>query len=222
MNFGTARSAIPLSLLLCAAAAAWTHDAAAESAAARPSAAARHSDSARDGVYDRLDGDLDLGLGLGAELGSAGHVAPALRASAHYFSIAGIYLEGRIHPDREAPPSLFGLGVDLRPLFVPRWAKGYETGPSFLDLTLDSCSLSLGAFWAAEPPHAPPIQHGRGFEAGLGFGLPLFASAAGPWLEARGALRYPDAGEREEAVFIALAWHAFLLTPLSAPARSGL
>ncbi len=220
MSFGTARSAIPLSLLLCAAAAFWTRSAAAEPASA--SAAARRTDSARDGVYDRLDGDLDLGLGLGAELGSAGHVAPALRASAHYFSIAGIYVEGRAHAGNDAPRSLFGLGVDLRPLFVPRWAKGYETGPSFFDLTLDSCSLSLGAFWVAEPPHAPPALDGRGFEAGLGFGLPLFASAAGPWLEARGMLRYPDGAEREEAVFVALAWHAFVLTPLSAPARSGL
>ncbi|MEO8901875.1 MAG: hypothetical protein ABI488_08415 [Polyangiaceae bacterium] len=215
-----APSAIPLSLLLCAAGASWVQGAAAESAPA--SAAARRADSARDGVYDRLDGDLDLGFGLGAELGSAGRIAPALRASAHYFSIAGIYLNGRIHADTAAPPSLFGLGVDLRPLFVPRWAKGYETGPSLLDLTLDSCSLSLGAFWMAEPPHAPSAQNGRGFEAGLGFGLPLFATAAGPWLEARGALRYPDAGAREEAVFVALAWHAFVLTPLSAPARSGL
>src|SRR6187551_2800313 len=49
-----------------------------------------------DGVYGRFDGDLDLGLALGAELGSAGQAAPALRASAHYFSIAGVYLAGRI------------------------------------------------------------------------------------------------------------------------------
>ncbi len=219
MSFGTPCSAIP-SLFVFAAAVLCPRWAAAESGSV--SAGARRDESAHDGVYDRLDGDLDLALALGAELGSAGHVAPALRASAHYFSIAGIYLEGRAHTGDEAPRSLFGLGVDVRPLFVPRWAKGYETGPSFLDLTLDSCSLSLGAFWAAEPPHAPPVRTGRGFEAGLGFGLPLFASAAGPWLEARGLLRYPDAGEREEAVFLALSWHAFVLTPLSAPARSGL
>ena len=68
----------------------------------------------------------------------------------------------------------------------------------------------------------PPAQTGRGFEAGLGFGLPLSASAAGPWLETRGVLRYPDAGAGEQAVFIALSWHAFVLTPLSAPAHSGL
>src|SRR3954462_7673962 len=100
----------------------------------------RPGQGAPDGVYDRFDGDLDLGLGLGAELGSAGRVAPALRASAHYFSIAGVYFSGRIKTGEGSAPSLFGAGVDLRPLFVPRWAKGYETGPALLDLTLDSLS----------------------------------------------------------------------------------
>jgi hypothetical protein len=177
-------------------------------------ASVRHADSTRDGVYDRFDGDLDLGLGLGAELGSAGHPAPAVRGSAHYFSIAGVYAEGRIHAGDESARSLFGLGVDLRPLFVPRWAKGFETGPSFFDLTLDSLSLSLGAFWSERPAHA--LNAARGLEAGLGFGIPLFASAGGPWLETRGALRYPDGAAREEALFVALSWHGFVLTPLSA------
>ena len=103
-----------------------------------------------DGVYGRFDGDLDLGLALGAEFGSAGHPAPALRGSAHYFSSAGVYASGRIKAGDESAPSLFGLGVELRPLFLPRWAKGYETGPALLDLTLDSLSLSLGAFWAQQ------------------------------------------------------------------------
>lgn len=171
------------------------------------------SDSSRDGVYDRFDGDLDLGLGLGAELGSAGNPAPVVRGTAHYFSIAGLYAAGRFKAGGDSAPTLFDLGVDVRPLFVPRWAKGYETGPAFFDLTLDSLSLSLGAFWSAKS-EAGARDRERGFEAGLGFGLPLLARAAGPWLEARGVLRYPDAGEREEALVIALAWHGFALTPL--------
>jgi len=166
-----------------------------------------------DGVYDRFDGDLDLGLALGAEFGSAGQVAPALRASAHYFSIAGVYASGRIKAFDESAPSLFGLGVDLRPLFVPRWAKGYETGPGLLDLTLDSLSLSLGAFWAQRAAQAS--EPSRGFDVQLGFGIPLLATAAGPWLEARGALRYPDGASREEAVILALSWHGFVTTPFS-------
>ena len=176
--------------------------------AARPAHAEASTSTQHDGVYDRFDGDLDLGLGLGAELGSAGTAAPALRASAHYFSIAGVYATGRVKAGHDSASSQFGAGVDLRPLFVPRWAKGYETGPGFLDLTLDSLSFSLGAFWAE---HA-----GRGFDAQLGFGVPLLARAAGPWLEARGALRYPDAGAREEALLLLLSWHGFVTTPFSA------
>ncbi|HKO50795.1 MAG TPA: hypothetical protein VJV79_23910 [Polyangiaceae bacterium] len=169
--------------------------------------------SSTDGVYGRFDGDLDLGLALGAEFGSAGDPAPALRASAHYFSIAGVYLAGRIKAGEASAPSLFGMGVDLRPLFLPRWAKGYETGPAFLDLTLDSLSLSLGAFWAQAAAQAP--ESNRGFDAQLGFGVPLLATAAGPWLEARGVLRYPDGARREEAVILAFSWHGFVTTPFS-------
>jgi len=171
------------------------------------------ADSSRDGVYDRFDGDLELGLALGAELGSVGTPAPMIGASAHYFSMAGVYAAGRFKAGADSAPSLLDLGVDVRPLFVPRWAKGYETGPAFFDLALDSASLSLGAFWTAKSDRRAA---GRGFEAGLGFGLPLLSAAAGPWLEVRGLLRYPDAGRHEEAIALALAWHGFLLTPLVA------
>jgi hypothetical protein len=83
-----------------------------------------------------------------------------------------------------------------------------------VDLTLDSLSLSLGAFWADGVK--PSAAGSTGFDAELGFGVPLWASAGGPWLEARGALRYPDFRAREEALIVALAWHGFLTTPFSA------
>jgi hypothetical protein len=171
-----------------------------------------NADSSRDGVYERFDGDLELGLALGAELGSAGSAAPVVRGTAHYFSIAGLYAGGRIRAGDRSALSLFDLGIDVRPLFVPRWAKGYETGPAWFDLSLDSLSLSLGAFWARRAADAGT----RGFEAALGLGVPLFASAAGPWLEARTILRYPDSGPREEALLLAFAWHGFVVTPLVA------
>ena len=183
----------------------------AEGARARSAPAAQSASA--DGVYGRFDGDLDLGFALGAEFGSAGHAAPALRASAHYFSVAGMYASGRIKAGEQSAPSLFGLGVDLRPLFVPRWAKGYEAGPAFWDLTLDSLSLSLGAFWAQRGAHEPASS--RGFDAQLGFGVPLLARAVGPWLEVRGALRYPDGASREEALLLALSWHGLVTTPFS-------
>ncbi len=142
-----------------------------------------------------------------------GRVAPALRATAHYFSIAGLYLSGRIDAAGHSAPSLFGAGVDLRPLFVPRWAKGYETGPDFLDLTLDSLSLSVGGYWSEHASRSPDSN--KGFDAELGFGLPLLVTAGGPWLETRGVLRYPDGGSRQEAVIVALSWHGFATTPFN-------
>jgi len=188
-----------------------TRSAHAETGSLRPSPGVGKGQS--DGVYGRFGGDLDLGLALGAEFGSAGQGAPALRGTAHYFSIAGVYASGRIKASDESAPSLFGLGVDLRPLFVPRWVKGYEAGPALFDLTLDSLSLSLGAFWAQ--PREQGTEKTRGFDAQLGFGVPLLATAAGPWLEARGALRYPDGANREEAVLLLLSWHGFVTTPFS-------
>ena len=65
-----------------------------------------------DGVYGRFDGDLDLGLALGAEFGSAGHAAPAVRASAHYFSIAGVYAAGA-HATPGAGLPYVGLSASL-------------------------------------------------------------------------------------------------------------
>jgi hypothetical protein len=71
----------------------------------------------------------------------------------------------------------------------------------------------LGAFWAK--PGAHQAESLRGFDAQLGLGVPLLTTAAGPWLEARGALRYPDGASREEAVLLLLSWHAFVTTPFS-------
>ena len=37
------------------------------------------------------------------------------------------------------------VGIDLRPLFLMRWSKDNEQGPAWLDLTIDSLTLSVGA-----------------------------------------------------------------------------
>lgn len=166
-----------------------------------------------DGVYDRFDGDLELGVALGAEFATVGRAAPSLRASAHYFTIAGVYAAGRLPAADDSAPALLSFGADLKPLFVPRWAKGFENGPAFFDLTLDSLSVSLGAFFEAHRADVAPAR--RGFDAQLGLGVPLLARARGPWLEARGALRLPDSGDSERALFVALVWHAFVVTPFS-------
>lgn len=146
-----------------------------------------------DGVYGRLDASLALAAGAGAEL-EAGAPRGALRVSAHYLWTAGVYARysdalggGAVRPSRVA-----SFGVDLRPLFLPRFALDSERGPALLDLTVDSFSLNAGAYLAQ--PQARAFGDEQGFELGMGFGVPLLGRARGPWLEARVERRYPDRG----------------------------
>jgi len=167
-----------------------------------------------DGVYGRFDGDLDLGLALGAELES--EVERLLvAASAHYFWTAGLYGTYReaVGDDRDTVPGrrLFSVGVDVRPLFIPRWSFDWQTGPAILDLMLDSISASGGAYFAPSDEGAAR----RGFEATFGAGIPLFGTAAGPWLSLRYDMRFPEAGAHSSSVWMMLSWHVFVSTPLS-------
>jgi len=170
-----------------------------------------------DGVYGRFDGDVEVGLGLGAELDPGAERRFAARADLHYFAMAGAYFGYadalRTSDDPERSERRLALGVDLRPLFIPRWALDMQQGPAFVDLTLDSISLGMGVFWAE--PGGGAFGDQRGFEASLGFGLPLTGSAGGPWLEARGGLRWPDESAREESLLALLTWRVFVLTPLA-------
>lgn len=168
-----------------------------------------------DGVYGRFDGDLDLGAGVGASyLTGAERFAFSARLSAHYFSVAGVYVDYSDALDAEADPRrALGFGVDVRPLFIPRWSTNRQVGRPFLDLTLDSISLGLGAFFAQ--PSDESFGDERGFEASLGLGLPLLARADGPWLELRGALEWPNSGEMREKALAVVSFHFFTLSPFA-------
>jgi hypothetical protein len=171
------------------------------------------------GVYGRFDGDVALGLGLGAELGSNAGEAIAARASAHYFWTAGLVvgysqaLAGELSPD-EARRLLY-IGADVRPAFIPRWVNNMEQGPALLDLMLDSISLGSGIFFAETEAG---FGEQRGFEASLGFGVPLFARASGLWLESRGLLRWVELEQAEPVVLLLLSWQQMVLTPLASRA----
>jgi hypothetical protein len=173
-----------------------------------------------DGVYGRFEGDLDLGLGLGVEA-DGDDARGAARLSLHYFSTLGLTVEyaDSLQNGTARSRRLFGVGVDVRPAFIPRWSGDHEHGPAFVDLTLDSISLGVGAFWA-EPP-GRDFGDARGLEASLGLGLPLFGRADGLWLEGRVLGRWRDPahapGERADAVALAvLSWHTLILSPLAA------
>jgi hypothetical protein len=174
----------------------------------------RAGESDGDGAYGRFDGDLDLGLGAGAGVDSKkGQWGLGARATAHYFSIAGVYTEysDALRSGDETFRAL-GFGVDVRPLFIPRWGLGLQRGPALADLTLDSISLGLGAEFIERD--GMDFGDERAFVASLGFGLPLLANASGPWLEARGALAFPDDTAMRAQALVILSWHELVLTGL--------
>jgi hypothetical protein len=167
-----------------------------------------------DGAYGRFDGDLDLGLGAGGMLAfSRGELGVAVRGSARWYSTAALYAQygESVSPDPRIERR-FGVGLELTPLFLIRWSQALETGPAWLDLTVDSLSLGLGATFTT--------PEGRGFasrgalEGSLGLGVPLFGTAPGLWLECRASLVFPRALPAESNATLLLSWHAPVTTPL--------
>lgn len=169
-----------------------------------------------DGVYGRLDGNLDLGLSAGAEL-EAGEPRGALRLSAHYLWTAGVYARysDAFGSTERRPARVTSFGVDLRPLFLPRFALNVEQGPALLDLALDSFSLTAGGYFA-QPLHAD-FGAERGFETGVGFGVPLLAEATGAWLDARAERRFADRGENAWLFTLSLSIHALTWSTTAEP-----
>ncbi|HVJ19642.1 MAG TPA: hypothetical protein VM686_29680 [Polyangiaceae bacterium] len=176
---------------------------------------ADHVSSGNDGVYGRFDGDLDLGFGAGGRFdGSSERFSLGTRLSAHYFSLAGVYLEyADAFGQSDTAARSLGFGVDVRPLFVPRWSQDMQGGSAFGNLTLDSISLALGAYYAQ--PEDMDFGDERGFSASLGIAFPLALYATGPWLELRGGLELPDRGDTRGTVLALLSFHYVAVTPLS-------
>jgi hypothetical protein len=176
---------------------------------------AEHMRESDDGVYVRFDGDLDLGLGAGTLFdGGSERFSLGSRLSAHYFWLAGVYVQYADGLGQGATSARsLGFGVDLRPLFVPRWSQDMQKGGAFGNLMLDSISLALGAYYAQ--PADQSFGDERGFSASLGLGLPLALYASGPWLELRGGLDLPDRGNTRGTVLALLSWHFVVITPLS-------
>lgn len=173
-----------------------------------------------DGVYGRLDGGVALSGGAGVEL-EDGEPRAQLRVTAHYLWTAGVYARyaDAFGSAEERPPRVLSFGVDLRPLFLPRFALDAEQGPAFFDLLLDSLSLSAGAYFAGgrpqdEPPSLARAGFGerRGFETGLGLSAPLCGSARGLWLDARAERRFADRGEGAWLFTLGLSFHALTWT----------
>ena len=140
-----------------------------------------------DGGYGRIDGDVSWQLDLGGGSGDGEPGAVGMLAF-RYLQTAGVYGTWMWHPSEDPQPRWTGaFGVELRPLFLPRFLKDMETGPPRFDLFLDSLSLRLGAVIADSGAFA---HRGPGVETGLAIGLPLSSQASGLWLSASGSIRF--------------------------------
>ncbi len=164
-----------------------------------------------DGVYGRFSGDTDVSLKLGGMVRDSG-LAGSVGASAHYYSLLGVtgdYSESLVADSLHARSA--AIGVELRPLFLPRWVLGLERGPAWLDLALDSAALGFGAYFTDAEAEG---RGSRGAWLSLGAGAPLLAAASGPWLELRALRRFPDpdafAAAAHNAMFVYLSWHHVL------------
>ena len=132
--------------------------------------------AANDGVYGRLDGDVTVGAALGAEMGRD-RPSVAGQLSAHYFWSAGLLVSYRDSLTASgARARIASVSADLRPLFLIRWPRNLERGPAWFDLTVDSCSLNIGAYFAW------PGQPGDASESGQSSTTP---SSSGSRSEAR-------------------------------------
>ena len=184
-----------------------------ESAAEPPESAAKPVEKMTDGVYGRFDGDVDLSLAGGATFGPSGPDAAVL-ARGIFFQTAGIYgvYTDALGRSGAALPRSIGVGVTLRPLFIPRWAFDFQRGPAILDLTVDSIAFDLGLIWPAWTDGS--FGERPGMEAALGFEVPLLGKASGPFVGTRGALRWRatefaghDDNGLKPALFVTLSWH---------------
>lgn len=167
-----------------------------------------HLTSHGDGVYGRFDGDVDFGLGVGVRTGPQA-TGPTARLSAHYLQSLGLVGQFTWPTTQRQQRWEASLGLDIRPLFLPRWALDLEQGPAFADLLLDSISVSAGPVFTYEN-HA--VRTGVGLE--LGAALPLNNHARGFWLHVRGGPQWwPHQAEPRATFILALAWHAPWISP---------
>lgn len=193
---------------------------------------AAHAAEPKDGAHGRIDGDMAVEIGVGASFGPRSPRAVAdLRF--RYLSMAGVFVTYEDAPlvgSHSDPKRAVATGVELRPLFLGKWLTGRYSGNPYLDLTLDSLSLELGAVFLQ--PDGASLGSKPGLQAGIGIELPIFPAATGPFVGLHGGARWSDAalsggpmaGPSDRALFlnVVLAWQQVFGTrvvDLGDPAR---
>ncbi len=140
----------------------------------------------------RIDGDVSASIGVGATFGSRGPRAAAdLRL--RYLWTAGAFVtyeDGPLFGSSSEPRRAFATGLELRPLFLVRWLQGLETGNAYVDMTIDSFGLELGAVFAQ--PEGTSFGSKPGLQAGIGVQIPVLPHATGPVIGLHGGARWSD------------------------------
>jgi hypothetical protein len=145
-----------------------------------------------DTSYGRIDGDVSASLAVGATFGPR---APRAAADVRlrYVWTAGLfatYEDGPLVGSASEPRRVFATGLELRPLFFAKWLQGKETGHPYLDLTIDSLGLELGAVFVQPPGQG--FGSTPGLQAALGLQVPVFPRASGPVIGVHGGARWSN------------------------------
>jgi hypothetical protein len=155
-------------------------------------AGAAHASDDFDASHGRIDGDISASAAIGATFGPGGPRAAAdLRL--RYLWTAGVfatYEDGPLFGSAAEPRRAFATGIELRPIFLARWLQGLESGNAYLDLTLDSIGLELGAVFVE--PQGRPFGSRPGLQAGIGLQIPVLPHATGPVIGLHGGARWSD------------------------------
>jgi hypothetical protein len=166
----------------------------------------------RDTSHGRFDGDLGVAGMAGMIVGPRGPRA-GLDARFRYLSTAGLFVtyeDGPLVGSSAEPRRALAFGIELRPLFLARWATDRELGSPRLDLLIDSLALEVGGVVAQ--PEGARFGARPGLQAGLGLELPFFTTASGPFLGLHGGVRWSDAalsggplaGPSDRALYLAI------------------
>jgi hypothetical protein len=167
-----------------------------------------------DTSYGRVDGDLGLVVGAGVTLGPRAPRA-AFDARLRYLETVGIfftYEDGFGGPAE--PTRVLAFGTEVRPLFLPKWLYGLETGNAWVDLAIDSIGFEIGG--SALQPIGGNLGERFALQLGGSVELPIFGRASGLWLGFHGGVRWSDVALAREAptalerggyLQITLSWH---------------
>lgn len=127
-----------------------------------------HADSG-DTVYDRLDGDLTLSIGIGGGIAFFDRTGPDVTGTTTLEARARILDSGGLLVSPEWRPlgdSRLIVALDLRPLFLIRFFTNLESGDRYIDLFVDSIGIDLGIA-------VLPLSHEVGVATAIGLGLDI-------------------------------------------------